>query len=70
MECIENKSLSEAFGCGTAALIAPIKTMTYKDKTGVISNKNYLISHLLYDELTNIQWGLKQDKYNYRYKIK
>ena len=70
MNSIEDKSLSEAFGCGTAALIAPIKTMTYQDKTMLISNEIGPISKLLYDELTSIQWGLKEDKVHFRYKIK
>ena len=70
MDSINNNTLSEAFGCGTAALIAPIKTMTYKNKTGLISNEIGPISKCLYDELTNIQWGLSEDKYKFRYKIK
>ena len=70
IKSIKNNTLSEAFGCGTAALIAPIKSLTYKNETSVISNEIGSISEYLYDELTNIQWGLKEDKYNFRYKIK
>ena len=70
MNAIDNKSLSEAFACGTAALIAPIKSMHYKKKTALISNEIGPLSKQLYDELTSIQWGLKEDKNNFRYKIK
>ena len=70
IKSIKNNTLSEAFGCGTAALIAPIKSLTYKIETSVISDEIGPISEYLYDELTNIQWGLKEDKYNFRYKIK
>lgn len=70
MNAIENKSLSEAFGCGTAALIAPIKSLTYKDKKAYINDSIGLISTMLYDELTSIQWGLKQDNKDWIYTIK
>ena len=70
IEAIEEKRVSEAFGCGTAALIAPIKQMTYQNKTAFISNKMGPITSMLYDELTNIQWGLTEDYKNWRLNIK
>ena len=62
MEAARNGKLEEAFGCGTAAVISPVGTLAYKDEVFEINGgKIGEVSQMLYDELTGIQWGKKDD---------
>jgi len=55
---IENGSLKEAFGTGTAAVISPVGRITYKDR-GYIVGDGVMgkLSRRLYDELIGLQYG-------------
>lgn len=65
-EASKRGTLKEAFGSGTAAVISPIGELKYKDEKIVINeNKIGEISQKLYDELTGIQWGKVEDKFNW-----
>ncbi len=69
-EAMKNGTLEEAWGCGTAAVISPIGLLQYKDKGYEINNQQTgEVTKRLYDELTGIQWGKKEDKYNWTYKV-
>src|SRR5699024_7097667 len=58
--------LKEALATGTAAVIAPIGTLGFKGKDIHINNKEIgPISQRLYDEITGIQKGEKEDKFNW-----
>lgn len=58
--------LEEIFGTGTAAVISPVKTLAYKgDSVTVNDGKTGELTQRLYDELTDIQWGRKEDQYNW-----
>lgn len=63
-------SLEEAWGTGTAAVISPIGLLNYEDVDYVV-NKGQIgeLTQKLYDELTGIQWGKKEDKFDWCYKI-
>ena len=66
----ENGELEEAFGTGTAAVISPIGHLFYKDVDHVVSNNQIgELTQRLYDELTGIQWGKKEDKRNWCVKV-
>ena len=66
----ENGKLEEAFGSGTAAVISPIGTIVYGDKTEVIGGGNIgPLSAKLYDYLTGIQWGRIEDPFNWTVKV-
>ncbi|MBO5926967.1 MAG: branched-chain amino acid aminotransferase [Clostridia bacterium] len=69
-EALENGTLEEAWGCGTAAVVSPIGELSYKDKKFTINcGKIGEVTQHLYDTLTGIQWGNVEDKYNWTYKI-
>ncbi len=65
-EALENGTLEEAWGCGTAAVVSPIGELSYKDKVYTVSNgKIGELTQHLYDTLTGIQWGKIEDKFNW-----
>jgi len=58
------------FGTGTAAVISPVGELKYKDDVIIINdNKIGEISQRLYDELTSIQLGVNEDKFNWTVKL-
>ena len=69
-EAMKNGTLEEAWGCGTAAVVSPIGLLEYKGENYTINNgKIGEVTQKLYDELTGIQWGEKEDKYNWCKKV-
>ncbi|MBQ4054353.1 MAG: branched-chain amino acid aminotransferase [Clostridia bacterium] len=69
-EAVENGTLEEAWGCGTAAVISPIGTLGIDGKEYVVNNNEIgATSKWLYDTLTGIQWGSVEDKYGWTVKI-
>ncbi len=66
MEAADRGKLQECFGTGTAAVISPVGSLTYKDKTVEISGgKVGELSQKLYDTITGIQYGALEDPYNW-----
>ncbi|MCL6573097.1 MAG: branched-chain amino acid aminotransferase [Bacillus sp. (in: Bacteria)] len=62
--------LEEVFGAGTAAVISPVGELTWNDHTIVINDhKIGLLSQDLYDEMTGIQLGKKEDLFNWTVKV-
>ncbi|MDL2280692.1 branched-chain amino acid aminotransferase [Selenomonadales bacterium OttesenSCG-928-I06] len=58
--------LKEVFGSGTAAVISPVGELSYKGKNIVINdNKVGPVAQLLFDQITGIQQGLVEDKFNW-----
>ena len=71
IEAAQNGALEEAWGCGTAAVVSPIGELCYNGKKYVINdNKIGETTQHLYDTLTGIQWGRKEDKMGWTYPIK
>lgn len=69
-KALEEGTLEEAWGCGTAAVVSPIGELCYKDKKYVVNNgKIGTVTQHLYDTLTSIQWGKTEDKYGWIYPI-
>ncbi len=67
---LENGTLEEAWGCGTAAVVSPIGELAYKDKKYVVSGGQIgEVTQLLYDTLTGIQWGKIEDSYGWTQEI-
>lgn len=63
---IASGKITEVFGCGTAAVISPVGVLCYQDKDYVVNNKETGdVSKRLYDELTGIQYGTHEDKFNW-----
>ncbi len=69
-EALENGTLEEAWGTGTAAVVSPIGELAYKGKKFIINEgKIGEVTQHLYDTLTGIQWGKIEDKFNWTYKL-
>ncbi len=70
IDALKAGTLEEAWGCGTAAVVSPIGLLSYEGTDYVINNGEIgeLTQHL-YDELTGIQWGEKEDKFDWTLKV-
>ncbi len=67
-EALAAGKLDEAWGCGTAAVVSPIGELCYKGEKFVINNgKIGPVTAHLYDTLTSIQWGQREDPYGWTY---
>jgi len=61
--------VSEVFGTGTAAVIAPIRELNYKGFSMKFNTDNYKISSSLKTWLNEIREGRLKDKYNWMWKV-
>ena len=69
-EAMENGTLEEAWGTGTAAVVSPIGELCYKDhKYTVNGGKIGEVTQHLYDTLTGIQWGKTEDTFGWTQEI-
>jgi len=63
---IDNGKITEVFGCGTAAVISPVGKLGFKGNEHIINdNQTGPVSKHLYDELTGIQYGTREDKFGW-----
>jgi branched-chain amino acid aminotransferase len=68
---IENGRITEAFGVGTAAVVAPVGKFGYKGKEYRINGERTgPVAQHLYTTLTDIQFGRAPDPYGWIHKIK
>lgn len=66
----ENGTLEEAFGSGTAAVISPIGELYWEGKHYVINDgKTGELSKKVYDTITGVQYGRKEDIFNWTLKV-
>lgn len=66
MEAGHSGRLKEMFGTGTAAVISPVGSIHYKDENVVINDGQVgELSQRLFDEITAIQYGDKEDVNNW-----
>ncbi len=69
-EAMQNGTLEEAWGCGTAAVISPIGELCYQDKKHTVNGgKIGETTQMLYDTLTGIQWGKIDDPFGWVQKL-
>lgn len=69
-ERAEKGELLEVFGTGTAAVVAPVGSLNWHDKTiEVNNNKTGELTLKMFKELTGIQSGKKEDKYGWSYQV-
>jgi branched-chain amino acid aminotransferase len=61
--------ISEVFGTGTAAVIAPIKELNYKGFVMNFNTDNYKTSSAVKTWLSDIREGKKEDKYGWIWKV-
>lgn len=70
LDAAASGKLEEAWGTGTAAVVSPIGQLFYQDHTYSISeNKIGTLTQKLYDELTGIQWGRKEDPFGWSFVV-
>ena len=63
---IASKRLSEAFGAGTAAIIAPVGRIAYKDQVLAINDERAgETTRSLFDQITRIQLGETNDEHGW-----
>jgi branched-chain amino acid aminotransferase len=68
---MENGTLEEAWGCGTAAVVSPIGELCYKGVKYPVNNGEIgETTQMLYDTLTGIQWGKIEDTFKWTYPVK
>jgi branched-chain amino acid aminotransferase len=66
----KSRSLKEMFATGTAAVISPVGEICYKGEDLQIANgKIGELCQKLYDEITGIQYGRKEDPFGWRVRI-
>lgn len=69
-KALEDGTLEEAWGCGTAAVVSPIGELNYKGNKFIINGgKIGEATQYLYDTLTGIQWGKIEDIYGWTYSL-
>ncbi len=70
MKASEEGKLEEVWGCGTAAVVSPVKELKWKDKVAEISGgKIGPLTQKLYDTMTGIQWGRLEDTKGWIYPV-
>lgn len=63
---IQSGKITEVFGCGTAAVIAPVGKFGYQEQEYVINDyQSGPVARHLYDELTGIQYGRIPDRFGW-----
>lgn len=67
---IQSGRVTEVFGCGTAAVIAPVGKFGFQEDEYIINeNKPGPAAKKLFQALTDIQYGRVEDKYDWTLKI-
>lgn len=70
IEAGKNGSLTECFGCGTAAVVSPVDELKYEDTVISINDgKIGTLTQKFYDTITGIQSGKVEDTYSWITKI-
>ena len=70
IDSLDNNLMTEAFGAGTAATIAPIKTIAFKSKKYNLPKNNKLtFSKKILDYLNNLKFGKIDDKFDWVNKL-
>ncbi len=70
LTALQNGDLKEAWGCGTAAVVSPIGKLAFEETEYVVGGgKIGEITQKLYDILTGIQWGKREDTFSWVYKL-
>ncbi len=68
---VKSGRITEVFGCGTAAVIAPVGKFGFHDETIVINdNQAGPVARELFQHLTDIQFGRAPDPFGWTYTIR
>ncbi len=70
MAAYKKGTLKEVFASGTAAIVSPVGQIYFRGREYIInSGKTGPLAEKLYNEIVQIQYGLKEDKFGWRVKI-
>ncbi|MEM5787485.1 MAG: aminotransferase class IV, partial [Syntrophobacteraceae bacterium] len=70
IDTAKSGDLKEMFDTGTAAVISPVGSISYKEESFTISDGNVgELSRRLYDEIIGIQYGEKEDTFGWVRKL-
>lgn len=70
VEAYDKGNLLSVFGTGTAAIISSVGCLKYQNMEMIInSGKAHELDVKLFEEITSIQYGLKEDRHNWLIKI-
>ena len=69
MDAYKSGAQVEAFGAGTAATISPIKELKYKDFVMHFDVEKWKAAPIIKTRMSEIREGLREDKYNWMWKI-
>ena len=70
IEKIKAGTFTEVFGSGTAAVISSVGSLIYKEETIQVGNgESGPIASKLFESLTDLQYGLTEDPFNWRIKV-
>lgn len=70
LEDVKNGRITEVFGCGTAAVIAPVGKLGFHDEAITVhGNEPGPVARHLYQQLTDIQFGRVPDPFGWTYTI-
>ncbi|MGD9506892.1 MAG: branched-chain amino acid aminotransferase [Syntrophobacteraceae bacterium] len=71
VETIQDGSMVEIFGTGTAAVISPVGDVSFQDKFYKVKDGSVgELSHKLYEEIVGIQYGEKEDPFGWVREVK
>ncbi|GAB6057871.1 branched-chain amino acid aminotransferase [Desulfonatronum parangueonense] len=71
VEGVEAGKITEIFGSGTAAVISPVGSICYKDKTYSVRDGSVgEMARRLNDEIVGIQYGEKEDVFGWVHEVK
>lgn len=66
IDAAKSGDLKEMFGTGTAAVISPVGSLSYKGESFTVQDGSVgELSHRLFDEITGIQYGERPDPFNW-----
>jgi len=67
----ENGTMKEAFASGTAAIVSPVGQLSFRNQEYLINGgKTGPLAEKLYNEILQIQYGMKKDPFGWRVKIR
>jgi branched-chain amino acid aminotransferase len=66
----QDSSLSEAFGSGTAAVISPVGSLSFRGRdVAVGAGRVGELSKKFYEEITGIQYGVVEDRHHWVHRV-
>lgn len=70
IDAVEKGTMKEAFASGTAAIISPVGQIYFRKKEYLINEgKTGALADKLYNEILQIQYGMKEDPFGWRMQI-